>query len=105
MEQELKGQLIQALLRFKKIGMTYAGGNDIRMGEIFVMKNIEKCCDETNKNINVLDIHNELHITKPAVSQMLSSLEKRGYISRKINTDDRRKIAATLTEEGKHRLK
>ncbi|HBL83971.1 MAG: hypothetical protein A2Y17_00100 [Clostridiales bacterium GWF2_38_85] len=105
MEQDIKKQFIYALLRFKKVGMTYSNGNDIRMSEVFVMKNIEKNSNCSNANINVSDIQNDLHITKPAVSQMLSNLEKKGYISREIDTKDRRKISVIITPEGQKILK
>jgi DNA-binding MarR family transcriptional regulator len=42
-----------------------------------------------------------LVISKAAVSQMLGSLEKKGYIQREINPSNRRKIVITLTKKGK----
>lgn len=43
------------------------------------------------------DIQNNLYISKPAVSQILNSLERKGYINRYIDTRDRRKIIVTAT--------
>jgi DNA-binding MarR family transcriptional regulator len=46
-------------------------------------------------------MHETLSVSKAAVSQMLGSLEKRGYIRREIDRDNRRKIIITLTKKGK----
>lgn len=101
MDRSLKEQLMQAMHLFKKAGMALHAGNDIRLGELFVLNGIDKnaLCD--NRSINVSDIHSDLHFTKPAVSQTLNALEKKGYIHREIDTSDRRKIAVTITPEGK----
>jgi DNA-binding MarR family transcriptional regulator len=41
-----------------------------------------------------------LSVSKAAVSQTLGSLEKKGYIERGIDRNNRRKILITLTESG-----
>lgn len=53
-----------------------------------------------DKKVYVSDIQSNLYITKPAVSQMLNTLEKKGYVIREIDKSDRRKIAVALTSEG-----
>ncbi|MFA9379818.1 MAG: MarR family winged helix-turn-helix transcriptional regulator [Acetanaerobacterium sp.] len=105
MDETLKEQLVHAMLRFKKVGMTFPPGLDIRMGELFVMSGIAKRTSCPDKNVNVSDIQSNLYITKPAVSQMLNALEKKGYVIREIDKSDRRKIAVTLTDHGQDILK
>ena len=46
-----------------------------------------------------------LSITKSAVSQMLSSLEKKGYLTRRINVRNRRNIVVRLTHAGRVALR
>jgi DNA-binding MarR family transcriptional regulator len=60
-------------------------------------------CDEEDGNADQTThhaMHETLAVSKAAVSQMLGSLEKRGYIRREIDRDNRRKIIITLTEQG-----
>ncbi len=45
-----------------------------------------------------------LAVTKASVSQMLSSLEKRGLLVRQIDPANRRNLIVTLTLEGTERL-
>ena len=46
-----------------------------------------------------------LSVSKSAVSQMLSSLEKKGYLTRKINVRNRRNIVVRLTHAGRVALR
>jgi DNA-binding MarR family transcriptional regulator len=60
-------------------------------------------CDEEDCNADQTTHHamyEALAVSKAAVSQMLGSLEKRGYIRRDIDRDNRRKIIITLTKQG-----
>lgn len=100
MDNALKEQLMRSMFRIRKVGMTFHQGFDINMGEIVVMNGIAKNASGLDKKICVSDIQTNLYITKPAVSQIFSSLEKKGYISREVDTNDRRKILVTLTPKG-----
>ena len=44
-------------------------------------------------------------MSKPAVSQMLNSLDKKRYIERKITKEDRRMVYISLTQKGREKLK
>lgn len=105
MDSKLKDQLVFAMLRLKKVSMTFPPEFDIRMGELFLMGKIAKNTACSNQNFQVSDLSSHLFITKPAISQMLNSLEKKGYISREIDKNDRRKRAVMLTTEGQEILK
>lgn len=100
MENTLIEQLARSIFRFKKVGMTLRPELDVSMGEIIVMNGIVANSSKKNKNVSVSDIHSNEFITKPAVSQILGSLEKRGYITRTIDIVDRRKILVAITPKG-----
>jgi len=105
MDDNLKEQFVHAIFRFRKSGMTLPAEFDIRITELFLLRSISANISHPNKSVHVSVIQNKLHITKPAVSQMLNSLEKRGYVKREMDKDDRRKIAVTLTSAGEEILK
>lgn len=46
------------------------------------------------------DLPSELGVTKQAVSQLLNTLVRRGYLKRRPDPEDRRRIALELTERG-----
>jgi DNA-binding MarR family transcriptional regulator len=105
MDRALKEQLGEAAMRFRKSGMPLHCGRDLHMGELMIMKRIAMYAGDPEKNASASDLQNNLYMTKPAVSQILNSLEKKGYISREIDRNDRRRIAVSLTEEGLCTLK
>jgi len=105
MDSTLKEQLARSMFRFRKIGIMFHQGFDVNMGEIALMKGIADNETGLEKKTCVADIQSNLYITKPAISQMYNSLEKKGYITREIDIKDRRKIVAILTPEGQNVLK
>lgn len=58
------------------------------------------CGIEKSGDINLKEIRDFLCISKGAVSQTITSLEKKGYVTREINPDNRRKLNVIVTEKG-----
>ena len=104
MENELRDRLMHAMFRFKKVGMIFPPGLDIHMGELFVMRNVDGNMPCPEHNSPVSDMPKHLMISKPAMSQLLNGLEKKGYIVREIDKADRRKIEVKLTPKGQETL-
>jgi DNA-binding MarR family transcriptional regulator len=108
MKDELKQNLLHALYCFKRTNLTMyrplLNDNDggLSVTEISALGCIRHCeekdcnADQTTHHA----MHETLSVSKAAVSQMLGSLERRGYIRREIDHDNRRKIIITLTEQG-----
>ncbi len=53
-----------------------------------------------NKDINVTGLSKQQGITKGAVSQMLSKLEKKGLVQREKKGDSAREVVVSLTDKG-----
>jgi DNA-binding MarR family transcriptional regulator len=73
---------------------------DVNLAEIALLKAI----DDDALDTDGAKIQKLLHIKKAAVSQMLGALEKKGYLIREINPDNRRKLILTLTDRGRNIL-
>ncbi|MDR0721707.1 MAG: winged helix DNA-binding protein [Treponema sp.] len=116
MKDDLKQDLLHALFYFKKATaaisrfLVNAEGGGISVTELSALNCIEYCDEkdcETAEASHLADqtthhaMHETLAVSKAAVSQMLGSLEKREYIQRETDRDNRRKIIITLTEKGK----
>jgi DNA-binding MarR family transcriptional regulator len=76
------------------------GAKDINMSEMGLMKYIQYNSRDSFDNIYMSDMPENLYITKAAISQALSSLERKGYINRESDKANRRKQILTLTESG-----
>lgn len=91
-------------MRFKKITTSSPQTTQLQSSEFAVMMHAssEHMCSGDCKNVS--DIHQKLYISKAALSQTLGTLEKKGYIVRNINPEDRRKIMVTVTADGEVEL-
>ena len=78
--------------------------NSLNMAELILMSGVANNTANPEGNVGMSDIRSYLQVTKGAVSQMLSSLEKKGFINRDINKSNRRNLIVTLTAEGRQIL-
>lgn len=100
MESPLREQFIYVTMRFKRMDFCPAEATCLQQSELAVMAKASAGCMGSGEGVSVSDIQQNLHISKPAVSQTLNSLESKHYIVRRIDPHDRRKITVTLTPEG-----
>lgn len=104
MDGELIGSFFTAMMRLKKLEQAFSTECEIQMNEFAILRSIAGNCDCDDRcgiNLNVPEIQKKLQISKPAVSYILNTLEKKRYITREIDPRDRRKIAINATAEGK----
>ena len=110
MDKNLETQLVYSIFQFKKLansglGMDAADGKSgINMTELILMNAVADNTDDPEYNVDMTDIRGFLAISKGAVSQMLGSLEKKGFINRDIDKSNRRNLIVTLTPEGRKAL-
>lgn len=105
MSKELQNELVQAMFRLKKM-MNRGLGRDtnninITMSEFILMREVAENTREVYNPSALTEVREYLSVSKAAVSQMLNSLEKRGYILREIDPNNRRNIIVILTDEGR----
>ena len=92
--------LFSAMRKFKKIHALYLP-DKLNGLEFFILQNITFLRDKPSpEEIYVSDLIADSHMTMPAISQALSLLEGKGYITRQVSVKDRRKVAVSITLEG-----
>jgi len=128
MYQNLKTQLVHSIFQFKKImgsgfmdtALMRASGsmqraqmnqhaqkqyaenkNNINMSELFLMNVISDNTSDSEKNICLSEVRGYLSVSKAAISHMLGSLEKKKFINREIDKNNRRNLIVTLTPKGR----
>ena len=94
MDEKLKKEFINTFLRLKGTKARFLANKGISWEESMLLKKLAV-------DGNIHGICEIFHITKPAVTYMLNSLEKDGYIIRGINANDRRRIDIKLTAKGR----
>ena len=105
MDRALREAFISASLRFRKVDFCLAPQAGFHFGELVVLSTVTASGYTAGGRLNVTEIQQRLHVSKPAVSQILNSLEKKGCITRRIDPSDRRKIAVAATPKGDALLK
>lgn len=103
MNAELREQFFGIINHFRKLESALMAECGMQINEIAVLNSIAvHCCQECPCiNLDVSGIQDMLCISKPAVSYILNSLEKKKYITRQIDSKDRRKVLVGITCEGK----
>lgn len=103
MDMELREQFFTIINHFRRLESALMAECEMQINEMAVLYSIAgNCCQECpNINLNVPKIQEKLCISKPAVSYILNALEKKNYITREIDSRDRRKVSIGVTEEGK----
>lgn len=107
MDNRQKFKFIQALLSSKKMLMILTAGSGISFPEYGMLMLIYKLSHDAAepRGVPVTRIKEQTHITLPAVSQHMRSLEQRGLVERKTEEKDRRITLVTLTPAGQEFLK
>lgn len=100
LDNELKKKFMQAIFRFRKSGMDFPKMAEINMTEFFVMNGLSRNIFGQDQSVDLSQVQCHTHVTKAAISQMFTSLEKRGYIIRETDKSNRRRITVTLTQQG-----
>ena len=99
-----RSELITALFRFKKINTSILNNRTLRMNELVAMVMIENNCLAENDMPLVTAIGENISVTQSAVSQLFASLEKKGYMTRDIHEQDKRKYHYELTGRGRQAI-
>ncbi len=76
--------------------------DSVSQSEFFVMIAVEKMSEYNKKNTGrVSSIAESLHVSSPAISRTITSLENKGYAERCVDIQNRRNTGVKLTEEGR----
>lgn len=78
--------------------------NQLNITELMLINEISDNTLNSEENVGISDVKEFLSVSKPAVSQMLSSLEKRGFLVRDVDKNNRRNVIVTLTDTGREVL-
>ena len=108
MDKSTNDKFLKSMFKLKSLlttGFQMKADKDcnVNIQELILMKGISENTDWEN-NVTLSEIQKYLALSKATISQMLGSLERKGYIKREIDKSNRRNIIATLTPEGRELL-
>ncbi len=101
--RELKDELLYAVIRMRKSYMLISSGMKLHIVEMLILRNVYELNEERG-SVHASEILGKIHISKPALSQVLNSLEKKDLIRRKLSMNDHRKVEVRITKAGRDYL-
>jgi len=105
-----KEQLVQLFFKIRSFSITatarletYAAGYDtagldINLSEFFLMQKLASL--NPDDGFDLREVRESLSISKSGISKMLSTLERKGHLTRETDKNDRRNLIVSLTERG-----
>ncbi|MCL2854153.1 MAG: transcriptional regulator [Defluviitaleaceae bacterium] len=101
MDGSLKEQMVQVFHRLHKTKWAGLFANaDMDLTALGLMRCISCNSADSDCNVYMVDLQDQLHVSKAAISQMANHLEKKGYLSREVKKTNRRKTTIVLTPLG-----
>ena len=88
MDDRLQERFFSSMMCFKKLEALFSLECEMQMNEMAILRDILGGCSVSGSsctNLNVPRMQERLRISKPAVSYILNTLEKKNYIVRKIS--------------------
>lgn len=105
---------MRAMFRFRGMGLRHHGGRfgrthydgpdgtaSLTMAELAFLKSLSRAeRDAQTRYPGLSEMRDYLSVSKAGMSQMLSGLEQKGFVTREIDPENRRKILVHLTLRG-----
>ena len=105
MKQQKGTRLLYSCLNMRRQLNKLISNGNLSQGEYLVLRNIwlsntglSDC--RKQEHIGTADLSDMLELSRPSITRNLNDLESRGFITRNIDKEDRRRIHIELTEAG-----
>jgi DNA-binding MarR family transcriptional regulator len=98
-------KLFEAISNFKRLNSHPKAPCGITQGEMKMLFCIRHMTKSLSGGIKASEISKRLMIAPPTATQQINGLVERGYVTREINSTDRRAVRIKLTQEGEELIK
>lgn len=94
-------KLLRSFSQFRKIHWKPPHVKDIKPSEFMVLHAVKHSYLDGGNGLMVSDISNILKIARPTVTQLVNSLQKKGFLDKYKDENDKRVVRINLSEKGK----
>ena len=98
-------KLMNSFSQFRKIHWRPHHVRELKPSEFMVLHTVKRAFMEDNSGLKVSEISDVLCVAVPTVTQLVKSLEKKGYVEKIPDTDDGRVTRVILSGKGKELAK
>ncbi|HEY5562316.1 MAG TPA: MarR family transcriptional regulator [Clostridiaceae bacterium] len=99
-ENSTSEKLLKSLINLKRLNWSKSPIPGLTPGEIRALFTLDKTCLEESNGSKVSDISRILKVAPPTVTLMITTMERKGYVKRIVDKNDRRAVSITLTKKG-----
>ena len=89
--------LMEGFAQFNRVNWEKCPIEGMRHSELVLLFCIKQAIFDGSPGVKVSEISNLLNVTSPTVTQLITSLEAKGYVERNADKEDRRAVRITLT--------
>jgi DNA-binding MarR family transcriptional regulator len=100
MDISIAQRLFEAIKKFNKAQFKQHNIEGVKQSEMVLMFYVKKTTKPNTAGLKVSEISEMLGVTSPTVTQLLNSLEVKGWIERAVDLKDRRAVRIKLSDEG-----
>jgi DNA-binding MarR family transcriptional regulator len=100
-KMKLAQELLQLLSQIRRVHWQSVAHQEIRRSEFRLLVTL---LHSDASSLKVSELSSEMQITPAAVTHLINSLEKAGYVERLSDLSDRRVVLVGLTDEGRHKI-
>lgn len=99
---EYAKKLMRAFTQFRKIHWKPPHIHDLKPSEFRVLHTVKiSFIDDNEDGLMVSQISDRLCVARPTVTQLVNSLQKKGFLEKKTDENDGRVVRIHLSEKGK----
>jgi DNA-binding MarR family transcriptional regulator len=102
---EIARQLYRSFDKFRRIMKGPPSISNLKPSEMGLLFHIMHHANVDSDGVRVSELSSRMHVTSPSVTQLVTSLEERGYVTRAMDREDRRSVNVSLTEKGNEIMK
>ena len=104
-DQHLAQELARTIAKFWRVGRQKGSFRGLKQNEFMLLFNLKNLKDPDSRGIRVSELSSKLQITSAAVTQVINSLEDKGFVERLADPKDRRVVLIELTTQGEDLVK
>ena len=94
-------KLLRAFSQFKKIHWKPPHIKDLKPSEFMVLQVVKHFYIDGTDSMMVSEISDQLKIARPTVTQLVNSLQRKGFLEKHRDEHDKRVVRIHLSEKGK----
>lgn len=98
---EIARKLYQSFDQFRRIMKGPPSFTNLKPSEMGLLFHIKHHPQSGACGVKVSELSNRMHVTSPSITQLVTSLEERGYVERTMDREDRRSVNVSITEKGR----